>query len=86
MTRIYVFQCNNESGDRWVEGCFTRELTEEEQHGYFAAHYEYAIMDDCDPDDPEDANGVRYLYWDMVELEVEDPPAPLPRDKWSRSI
>jgi len=79
---IWIFSCYNESGDRWVCGYFNKKPTEKEQHAYFKKNYnyEYACTDDGE-DDP-----VCYIHWDLVELNREKLPPPLPKKQWSRSL
>jgi len=79
---IWVFSCSNESGDRWVEGFFTKKLTEEEQHGYFKDYYEYAIEDG---DDEED-RPICYIHWELIEMDLQKIPESLCKEKWSRTL
>lgn len=81
---IWILNCHNESGDRWIAGYFPRELTEEEQHGYFSEHhdYEYACDDDCEEDEKPSC----YIYWELIELKLEEIPKPLSSDEWSEML
>lgn len=72
--RIYILVWKDKDGNANVDGYWNRELTEEEQHGYFKEHY---------PASYDPANGMRCdIVWEMVELTGTSKPVPLPPHQW----
>ena len=69
--KVYVINWSNESGDRGTIGYWDKPLTEEEQHGLFADSSDYELDEET-----------RYVYWDLEEMELQERPKPLPKEKW----
>lgn len=71
--KVYILSWYTESSDRGIDGYWEKPLTMAQQHGYFKENYS------CD----YNTDGDRYIYWDMIELELEKIPHSLLKKKWT---
>jgi hypothetical protein len=70
--KVYVIEWWNESGDEGVIGYWDKPLTEEEQHGLF---YEQTS-------DYESYEDIRYVNWRQEEMDLQERPPAIPKEKW----